>query len=195
MAVDEILDLFDENENHIGTERYSVIHRDKLWHRVFHCWISIKDADKGVCVLFQRRGSDVSNPLKLDISAAGHLKAGETVADGVREITEEIGVMPAFEELIDLGMLKWMHSAEFAYTYLYKYTGNIEDLLLQESEVADMFYAPLPDLQAFFGGKTTQITLYDYKDKSPHIFTWEHFIPHYPGYYTDIMNKIEAAHT
>jgi ADP-ribose pyrophosphatase YjhB (NUDIX family) len=40
----------------------------------------------------------------LDATAAGHLTAGETIADGVREVEEELGVRWRFDELTELGV-------------------------------------------------------------------------------------------
>lgn len=65
-------------------------------------------------------------------------------------------------------------------------------ITLQESEVAGLYYVPLPDLKAFFAENNTNITLYNYKDKSARVFEQDDFIPHYAGYYSDIMTKIEA---
>jgi ADP-ribose pyrophosphatase YjhB (NUDIX family) len=42
----------------------------------------------------------------LDATAAGHLTAGETVADGVREAEEELGVRWRFDELTAFGVFR-----------------------------------------------------------------------------------------
>jgi len=56
-------------------------------------------------VLFQRRAHDkAAFPGMLDATAAGHLLAGETVEDGLREVEEELGEHWRFDELTELGV-------------------------------------------------------------------------------------------
>ena len=82
---DEILDVFDEGGRHLGTKRRADVHRDGDWHLAFHLWVV---APAGV--LLQRRARGKSSwPGFLDASAAGHLLAGETIRDGLREVDEE----------------------------------------------------------------------------------------------------------
>ena len=84
----ERLDVLDELGAHVGVERRDVVHRDGLWHRCFHLWVL-----SGGGVLLQRRAADKDAfGGMLDATAAGHLLAGESVADGVREAEEELGV-------------------------------------------------------------------------------------------------------
>ena len=34
---DELIDIFDENMNLLGTALKSQAHRERLWHKTFHC--------------------------------------------------------------------------------------------------------------------------------------------------------------
>jgi isopentenyldiphosphate isomerase len=96
----ELLDVYDEREEGLGVERRDVVHRDGLWHRCFHLWVLSGDG-----VLLQRRAADKEAfPGMLDATAAGHLLAGESVADGAREAEEELGVAFALTALAPLGM-------------------------------------------------------------------------------------------
>lgn len=93
----ELLDIYDENQNHIGTEERSIVHRDALWHKTVHCWLYNKDG----YVFFQRRREEGT----LYTTASGHIQAGETVKEGFgREIEEEIGYKIDYEkaELVDI---------------------------------------------------------------------------------------------
>jgi hypothetical protein len=55
-------------------------------------------------VIFQKRGKNASTfPGYLDTSAAGHYEAGEVPRDGLRELREELGLTPAFNNLIPAG--------------------------------------------------------------------------------------------
>lgn len=93
----ELLDIYDENGNHIGTEERSAVHRDALWHKTVHCWLYNKEG----YVYFQRRAEDGT----LYTTASGHIQAGETVKEGFgREIEEELGYKINYDnaELVDV---------------------------------------------------------------------------------------------
>jgi isopentenyldiphosphate isomerase len=99
-ADEEILDVFDERGRHVGTKRRGDVHRDGDWHLAFHLWV-VSPAG----VLLQRRARDKSSwPGYLDASAAGHLLAGESIRDGLREADEELGAAYAFDDLAHLGV-------------------------------------------------------------------------------------------
>ena len=84
----------------------SEAHRLGLWHRCFHCWIFSPEISSGSPYLFvQRRAAGKDTwPNRLDVTAAGHLGAGEeTLEGGPREIEEELGLTVAPDELVPLG--------------------------------------------------------------------------------------------
>lgn len=75
---------------------------DADWLGGFHLWI-IRTQPK-ISLVFQIRSSQKQTwPGKLDVSAAGHYMAGETVKDGLREVHEEIGKDYDFANLTYLG--------------------------------------------------------------------------------------------
>jgi isopentenyldiphosphate isomerase len=97
---DELLDVFDRRGRHRGAKRRADVHRDGDWHLAFHLWVVRPDG-----VLFQRRAATKSSwPGFLDASAAGHLLAGETIRDGLREAEEELGAVYDFAALTPLGV-------------------------------------------------------------------------------------------
>jgi isopentenyldiphosphate isomerase len=101
----EILDIYDDQMRHIGTKERGAVHRDGDWHKVFQCWVVYRDADGRDYLVVQRRGPDKDiYPNYLDISAAGHYQAGETIRDGIREVQEELGIQVSFDDLIPLGV-------------------------------------------------------------------------------------------
>ena len=101
----ELLDIYNDNFQKIGTKPRHEVHRDGDWHRVFHCWVIYRDKEGKDWVILQKRGANQDTyPNMLDISAAGHYGAGETVADGVRELHEELGLTDVqFTDLIPVG--------------------------------------------------------------------------------------------
>lgn len=84
----------------LGAKDRDAVHREGDWHLAFHLWVVRADG-----VLLQRRARDKESwPGRLDATAAGHLVAGESPADGLREVEEELGVRYRFEDLVGLGV-------------------------------------------------------------------------------------------
>lgn len=89
----------------IGKKERVQAHQDGDWHKAFHCWIIYKDINQDDYIIVQKRSSRKSTfPNKLDITAAGHYLAGETILDGIREVIEELGITVSFSSLIPLGV-------------------------------------------------------------------------------------------
>jgi isopentenyldiphosphate isomerase len=100
----ELLDTFDDEGRSKGTKERKAVHREGDWHRCFHCLIVSGCDGKRHLVLQRRARHLVEYPALIDVSAAGHLRAGETVANAAsREIAEELGIDLPFESLRSLG--------------------------------------------------------------------------------------------
>lgn len=102
----EMLDIYDDSFQKIGTKERWQVHRDGDWHKTFHCWVIYRDAaTRQDYVVVQRRAPDKALfPNLLDITAGGHYAAGETVEQGLREVEEELGIRIAFDSLIPVGL-------------------------------------------------------------------------------------------
>lgn len=87
----ELLKIFGDDRNQIGVASRKDVHRLGYWHEAFHCWFVSNEKGIDYIYLQLRSNSKKDYPNLLDITAAGHLLANETVRDGVREIKEEIG--------------------------------------------------------------------------------------------------------
>lgn len=112
----------------------------------------------GLNVLYQLRApAKEAHPNKFDISAAGHLQAGETVKDGLREVREELGLKLNFKDLIELETDKWVHSVGFCHTYLYKFDGDIHSFILQPEEVAGIFEIDIDQAIDLFEGRAQSL--------------------------------------
>ena len=99
---DEFLDVVDPSSGIVLEQRSRAdIHALGLWHQVFHCLVVRPSANS--IVLQRRSPKKAAFPGKLDLSATGHLEAGETPIDGLRELTEELGVTPRPDELVPVG--------------------------------------------------------------------------------------------
>ncbi len=89
--MEELIDVLTSEGRPAGrTKVKALVHRDGDWHRAVHVWIVQLDGR----VLVQRRAMvKENNPGLWDVSAAGHISAGETPIDAaIRETREELGL-------------------------------------------------------------------------------------------------------
>ncbi len=158
----DVLDTRGEKTGHVVWK--SEAHRHGLWHRCFHCWIVGPKTASGAPGLFvQRRAAGKDTwPNKLDVTVGGHLRAGELVLDGLREVEEELGLTVAADELIPLGTRRIEKripaglDREFHEVFLLARSLSPEDLQLQEEEVAAVLLLWLGDIETLCRG--TEIT-------------------------------------
>src|SRR4051794_2243335 len=101
----EMIDVLTATGESTGAQKPKAdIHRDGDWHVAAHVWIVTPDGR----VLLQKRSTEKENwPGYWDVSAAGHLSAGETPAEAaVRETFEELGLRITPEELRRIGVIR-----------------------------------------------------------------------------------------
>lgn len=156
----EILDIYDDQMNKIGTKERSAVHRDGDWHKVFHCWVAYRDADGRDFLVVQLRGPNTEVfPNCLDVTAAGHYQAGETIREGVREVEEELGIQVDFDDLIPLGTrigmsrYKTLIDHQFADVFLLIHDQDISTYHYQVEEVAGLVAFPIDEGLAMFAGE------------------------------------------
>jgi isopentenyldiphosphate isomerase len=101
---DEILDVVDEMGRHIGSASRRAVHTEGLWHQVAHILLVAERDGVPTAVLQRRADHKATFPGLFDLSATGHLTAGESPRDGVRELYEELGIVLAPEALVPLGV-------------------------------------------------------------------------------------------
>ena len=114
-----------------------------------HVWL-YRDTPSGRELLFQKRSQSVShNPRQWDISAAGHINAGESYLDAaLRECSEEIGATIAPQELkFVLSHFAPIHRALFP-VFLYKWEGP-DTFQFDDGEVETVQWVPISDVPAF----------------------------------------------
>ena len=154
----ELFDIYDEAFNHIGVKSRDAVHRDGDWHQVFHCWVIGRETNGDPYLILQKRRDHLDYPNKIDISAAGHLQAGETVRDGPRELEEELGLSVAFEELIPLGIRVGIHRSgdlvdcQICHVFLYECDQPLIDYEYQIDEIAGLIKLRINDAMSLFSG-------------------------------------------
>lgn len=160
----EQFDIYDEALRHIGVKAREAVHRDGDWHQVFHCWVIGREMDGGEFTILQIRNDDKDMyPGKVDISAAGHLEAGESVADGLREIAEELGLRVNFQDLIPLGrrlgisQYLEMVDCQICHVFLYECSQPLADYVYRKEEIAGLVKLPLDAGLAMLSGETDRV--------------------------------------
>ena len=100
---DELLEIYDPDGHPTGRAKArGPIHRDGDWHLAFYCWI-VRAGPDGPELLLQKRSALKDTwPDHFDASAAGHVRFGETRAEMVREVLEELGLEIAADDLVPL---------------------------------------------------------------------------------------------
>ncbi len=106
MSGSELLAAFDDDGIPLGALPRDEVHRLGHWHEVFHCLVVAHRAGEPYAVLQRRSANKRAFPNLLDISAGGHILADETLADGVRELHEELGITPNLDDLTSLGQFR-----------------------------------------------------------------------------------------
>ena len=160
----ELFDIYDEALNHIGVKARDAVHRDGDWHQVFHCWVVGRDANGDEFVVLQKRALDKDYPGKIDVSAAGHLEAGEMVRDGVREIEEELGLRVEFEDLVPLGRRLGMTKVgdlvdcQICHVFLYECAQALEEYRYQQDEIDGLLKMRIEDGLRLFSGEADSVT-------------------------------------
>lgn len=87
---DELFDIVNEQDDVIGQEMRSIVHKRGLWHRGVHVLLFTQD-DK---LLVQQRSKDrLHAPSALDCSVSEHVRAGEDYYTAARRgLKEEMGI-------------------------------------------------------------------------------------------------------
>ncbi len=170
-----MFDIYDEQMLLLGQALRSEVHRRGYWHRTFHCWLVRQEAITGkLFVRFQKRQSGKDTfPNRYDITVAGHLKAGETVRDAAREIEEEIGLLPHFEELVWIedcreeaagiaGGIPFI-DREVSSVYAWASSASLAEFRLQREEVAGIYEADADELIDLFEGRRGRVDAAGYE--------------------------------
>jgi isopentenyldiphosphate isomerase len=198
----ELLKIFDENRSPIGVASREDVHKLGYWHETFHCWFVKKEQEQDYLYLQLRSKTKKDYPNLLDITAAGHLMADESVEDGVREIKEEVGIDIQIQELIPLGIIdysvieKGFIDKELAHTFLYKSEKSFDDFILQD-EVAGIVKVEMNEFAELWYGRREKIRVSGFTvEDGNKIYIEEYvgkekFVPHQNKFYRTVLEKIK----
>lgn len=123
----ELFDLVDREGHPLGRAKpRALVHRDGDWHRSIHVWVWGMLAGRPHVVLQRRSPGKDTHPGRLDVAVTGHLRAGEALADALREAEEEIGLRLGPGDVAHLGRRRRMDRSQPG---------------LRDNEVQDVFAA------------------------------------------------------
>lgn len=199
----EWFDVYDEDMRHTGIRLRSDVHREGLWHQSFHCWL-YRDIDGRRKLYIQLRHPDKDTfGGHYDISAAGHLSAGETVEQAVREIEEELGIRAAFKDLYELGTFRTENRTDRVWdreinrVYALESACDWKDFRLQPEEVTGLYLADLEELHSVLSGAQSDCRLDGIRlgpsgeVRSETVRAAKRdFVPREPPYYDSVFSQI-----
>lgn len=159
----EYLDIYDKNGIKLDkTEEKELTHQKGFLHKTIHLWI-LNDRNE---LLLQRRSNDNHRyPGMLEISVAGHIKAGENSVQAIeREAFEEIGIKinPYFLEYL----FSYRHSKvmkdtyinnEISDVYIYRYNVNINECSFNDKAVIELKYVNYLELEKMWRNKNKEL--------------------------------------
>ncbi|MGC4857151.1 NUDIX hydrolase [Micromonospora sp. DT4] len=177
----ERIDIYNANLEPRGSMDRIEAHRQGEWHRTFHCWIV--SGSEGGALLLQKRADSMRNfPGLLDVSAAGHLEAGEPILAGLREVTEELGLTVSPDHLHDLGervevadQANGQLNREYQSVYLYRCDLALANYKPGADEVAALVWLPVAEGMELFTGKIDALTLRGHTYEKSAGERWEEF--------------------
>ena len=195
-----MINVVDKERNIIGVKSRELVHLDGDWHETFQCWFIEQDENSFYIYVQKRSANKKDFPLMYDITAAGHLLAGETVEDGVREIKEELGIEVSIDELTFLQAipnsitLPNFIDNEISLVYLYEVKEPLTFSFIDQ-EVEAIMRLKLNDFEKLVCGEVKEVFCQKYEDGK---FSREHkavsvnqFVPHEANYFKQVVNKIK----
>lgn len=159
----EYIDIVDENNQNTGViKEKEQAHEEGDFHRTAHVWI-INNKDE--LLLQKRSATKKSHPNCWDISAAGHIKAGEDVLTGaIREMKEELDLLVDKEELQYIATVKSIKNGknkEFQYVYLVRCNKDIQEYHFEDGEVSEVKYIYYEELEKMVAERVEGLLIHE----------------------------------
>lgn len=154
------MDILDaEGEKTGESKSYDEAHRVGLIHRTVHVWFL---NSKNELLLQKRSANKRAYPDNWDISAAGHISAGQTSLEAAkRETEEELGVdlsgsdlkyLFTVEEHVVLNNGTYVNN-EFQDVYLVRSDVNLSELKLPADEVSEVRWVGIEEFKLWIKGE------------------------------------------
>lgn len=160
----ENIDVLDAEGNKTGEVRtIDDIHAYGLWHSSARVWIA---NSKGEILLQHRDKSSVEFPERWDVSAAGHISAGDdSIGTAIGEVEEELGLTIHPSELTLLSRMtkkavskdgKFIDNS-FEDIYLVKKDVEIDTLKMQKGEVQNLKWVSIDEFKKMVLNESSEL--------------------------------------
>ncbi|MBF4501589.1 NUDIX domain-containing protein [Savagea sp. SN6] len=194
MCTEEWIQTYDESHRPLSRQTRDDVHKLGLWHDTFHCWLVERDT-----VLLQKRSTMKKDFASLyDVTAAGHLQAEETIADGVRELEEELGLKRNIEDLTFGAVIRdtiqigdWI-DREFTHVYFHSGPFEPEQFTLQTEEVETLVCVSKRQLIQLFEGQSEFVDTEDIFTGERQCIAFRQFVPHERNYYAQCAKLLKT---
>lgn len=127
-------------------------YNDGDWIGTFNLWIVTRSPEPAI-IYQQRSPNSPWAPNALDVSAGGHLQAGEKLTDGLREVDEELGKQYKPSQLLSLGRKIYVgHNSDGSShnniidLYMVEDNSPLDSYTQQMSEVYALCVCPIAEL-------------------------------------------------
>jgi isopentenyl-diphosphate delta-isomerase type 1 len=150
----ELIDVVDASGNPLAVAvPRAEVHLKGLWHRTVHIWV-VNGANE--LLLQKRSAAKESFPGLWDISAAGHMAAGDTSRGAAaRELREELGITAAEDDLTFLFTLRGhyedpsrqFYDHELSDVYLMKTGRTVDSMRIDPDEVDEVKFMAVDALK------------------------------------------------
>jgi isopentenyldiphosphate isomerase len=181
--MDEYIDIVTATGKPTGkTALKSDAHKNGWYHNTIHLWLY---TNQGEILLQQRSHKKAIQPLLWDVSAAGHIDAGESFVEAtLRETKEELGLKLHADQLTKIGTK--LHESSYA-------NGSIQDNEFHQIYIAEL-KVKLSDLkpQEDEVEALKLVTFNEFENLLNNSETNNHFIPTNKTYYHFILGAIKA---
>ncbi|WP_400079006.1 NUDIX domain-containing protein [Winogradskyella sp. R77965] len=178
--MDEYIDIVNSSGEPTGkTALKSEAHKNGWYHNTIHLWLY---TSKGEILLQQRSHKKEIHPLLWDVSAAGHIDAGESFINAaLRETKEEVGLTLKAENVQKIGT--FLHETNY---------GTIQDNEFHQVYIAELkieLNQLIPQPQEVEALKL--VSFNEFENLLKHSETNNHFIPSNTSYYIFVLNTIK----
>jgi isopentenyldiphosphate isomerase len=172
------------------------VHRDGDWHQSIHLWV-VFNTDPVTLLLQRRSYTKDTHPGRVDVSVAGHLAAGESPMDALRESDEEVGLRVLPEEVAFLGKRhierisqNWK-DREIQHIYVVRTDVKFENLCAHPEEVASLLCVTLANFRALIAQRSQCPALEKTRQFSREItLTWSEMVSSDDGYPEWVLDTI-----
>lgn len=183
----------------------AAVHRDGDWHRSVHVWVAGGSNTGDPWLMFQRRSLAKDTwPGFLDATVGGHFRAGESLAETLRETEEEIGMTVALADLRWLGTRVCANEAQSGIV-----DRELQEVFVREdnrpltafrpdpAELAELVRIPLAGVVSLFAEEAASVEVERFAPGAETIesglVTLQDFIPNVDRYFFRVALAIERV--